>query len=310
MQVRVVLLFLGVLQFVQAAPVFGGFDIVDSNGQKHHVVSVSKTDINRLEERNCDVGCVQDCWRTVEGSLLVRCADYCGCKELIRSSAPAETEPVAEEQQTGTENRKKRKPSSTPSEKPDVPASKEAVPEGRKKRRSSSPQESAPTKHMKPQSKYICDDGMIWVRGSSPSGESTAEETTTPAQKLQRSTPPKDAPASEPISAKTQRSAAPPGPKPDEPTDIPTEESAEPTAAFSQCSSDCLSVCGTRPSCIASCQSHFCKTSDGGSLWTGLLSAIVGAAIVTAFYLSYRRMVMQKKPERLLGESLVIRSSS
>ena len=274
---------LGVLQLVQAAPIFGGFDIVDSKGLKYHVVSVSKADVSRLEEKDCDVGCVQDCWRTEASNLLLRCADYCGCKELVRSSSPQDTEPVAEEQ-PATEGKKKRKCSSPSEEAPaDVPATEEQpATEGKKKRKS----------HQEP---------------------------TTPPRKLPRSTapPPKeDAPASEPTSTeepapavrKTKRSTAPPQPKPDEATDTPTEESAEPTAAFAQCSSDCFAVCGTKPSCILSCQSHFCKTQEIGSLWTGLLCVVVGVAIVAAFYVSYRHLVL-KKPQRLLGERLAVHSS-
>lgn len=305
---------LGVLQLAQAAPIFGGFDIVDSKGLKYHVVSVSKADVSRLEEKDCDVGCVQDCWRTEASNLLLRCADYCGCKELVRSSSPQDTEPVAEEQ-PATEGKKKRK-CSTPSEEApaDVPATEEQpATEGKKKRKCSSPSEEAEAPADVPAT-----EEQPATKGKKK--RKSHQEPTTPPRKLPRSTapPPKeDAPASEPTSTeepapavrKTKRSTAPPQPKPDEATDTPTEESAEPTAAFAQCSSDCFAVCGTKPSCILSCQSHFCKTQEVGSLWTGLLCVVVGVAIVAAFYVSYRHLVLKKKPQRLLGERLAVHSS-
>jgi phosphate/sulfate permease len=44
-------------------------------------------------------------------------------------------------------------------------------------------------------------------------------------------------------------------------------------------------------------------------MWSVVLSAVLGAAIATAFYVFYRRIVLKKKPQRLLSESFSIRSS-
>lgn len=71
------------LLLLQAALGFGGFDFTGDDGTIYHVDEVGEEVRAELEANGCDVDCTEMCWYLADGDMFIKCAEFCGCEELI-----------------------------------------------------------------------------------------------------------------------------------------------------------------------------------------------------------------------------------